>query len=180
MRKKLGLNRKKTRYSSQAGTERVQKLRVEYWEKIRNVEARNLVFLDETAMMLGLARSPARSPLRTRVGGIKPFYRGATVTAIGAISLKKVLALMILNSSMDGAALSVFIEKFLCPQLWSGAVVVMDNLPAHKLTSILPMIKSLSASVICLYPYSPDFNPIEMWCHSLNRFCEGLLPRHQQ
>jgi hypothetical protein len=34
------------------------------------------VFLDEVGMMLGLARSHARSPLGTRVGGIKAFYRG--------------------------------------------------------------------------------------------------------
>jgi hypothetical protein len=101
------------------------------------------VFLDETGIMLGLARSHARSPLGTRVGGIKPFYRGAFVTAIGAISLKKVLAVMTLNDSMDGAAFSVFIEKFFCPQLWPGAVVVMDNLPAHKLTSIKSMIESV-------------------------------------
>jgi transposase len=26
----------------------------------------------------------------------------------------------------------VFIERLLVPQLWAGAVVVMDNLPAHK------------------------------------------------
>jgi transposase len=39
---KLGLTRKKEHgISSQAGTERVQKLRVEYWEKIRNIEAQN-------------------------------------------------------------------------------------------------------------------------------------------
>jgi transposase len=39
---KLGVSRKKkTWYSSQAGTERVQKLRVEYWEKIRNIEIQN-------------------------------------------------------------------------------------------------------------------------------------------
>jgi hypothetical protein len=58
------------------------------------------VFLDETAIILGLARSHARSPLGTRVGGIKPFDRGAFVTAIGAISLKKVLAVMTMNGSM--------------------------------------------------------------------------------
>gem|GEM_PF-3888902 len=33
--------KKQTWYSSQAGTERLQKLRVEYWEKIRNIEAPN-------------------------------------------------------------------------------------------------------------------------------------------
>ena len=41
------------------------------------------------------------------------------------------------------------------------SVVVMDNLPAHKLASIVPMIEACGASVICLSPYSPDFNPIE-------------------
>ena len=38
---KLGLNRKKkTWYSSQAGTERLQKLRVEYWEKSKKSRSR--------------------------------------------------------------------------------------------------------------------------------------------
>jgi len=49
---KLGLNRKKkTWYSRQAGTERVQKLRVEYWEKIKDIEPENLVFLDKTGIL---------------------------------------------------------------------------------------------------------------------------------
>jgi transposase len=86
------------------------------------------------------------------------FIEELSFTAIGAISLKKVLAVMTLNDSMDGVAFSVFIEKFLCHQLWPGAVVVMDNLPAHKLTSINSMIESVGTRVICLSPYSPDFN----------------------
>jgi putative transposase len=128
-------------------------------------------------MMLGLARSHTRSPLGTRVGGIKPFYRGAKFIAIGAISLKKVLAVMTLNDSMGGAAFSVFIEKFLCPQLWPGAVVVMDNLPAPKLTSINSMIESVGARIICLSPYSPDFNPIEMWWSQLKSFLRMFSPK---
>jgi hypothetical protein len=32
--------------------------------------------------------------------------------------MNKVLALMTMNNSMDGAAFALFIEKFLCPQLW--------------------------------------------------------------
>ena len=53
---KLGLNRKKKHGTvAFAGTERVQNLRVKYWEKIKKIEAHNLVFLDETGIMLGLA-----------------------------------------------------------------------------------------------------------------------------
>ena len=84
---------------------------------------------------------------------------------------------MTLNDSRDGTAFSVFIEKFLCPQLWPGAVVVMDNLPAHKLTSIKSMIESVGARVICLYPYSPDFNPIEMWWSQLKSFLRMFSPK---
>jgi putative transposase len=71
---------------------------------------------------------------------------------------------------MKGAAFAVFIEKSLGTRLWSGTVVVIDNLPSHKLTSIVPMIKSVGASVSCLSPYSPDFNPIEMWWSQLKSF----------
>ncbi len=87
--------------SSQAATPRVQKLRVEYWEKVKEIESENLVFLDETGVILGLARTHARSQKGTRVYEMKPFYRGAKVTVIGAISLKKVVALMTINNSFE-------------------------------------------------------------------------------
>ncbi len=59
----------------------------------------------------------ARSQPGTRVSSLKPFERGAKVTVIGAISINKLLAVMTMDDSMDAAALAVFIEKFLCPQL---------------------------------------------------------------
>ncbi|MFO5473297.1 MAG: transposase, partial [Dolichospermum sp.] len=65
---------------------------------------------------------------------------------------------------------------FLVPQLWTGAVVIMDNLPAHKLASIKPMIESVGAKVICLSPYSPDFNPIELWWSQLKSFLRTFSP----
>ena len=74
---------------------------------------------------------------------------------------------MTMDNSMDGKAFEVFIEQCLVPQLWSGAVVVMDNLPAHKVDSIRSMIESVGASILCLSPYSPDFNPIELWWSQL-------------
>ncbi|MEG4294627.1 transposase [Microcoleus sp. C2C3] len=149
---------------------------MEYWEKIQNIEPKNLVFLDETGIILGATITHACSQSGTRVSELKPFYRGAKVTAIGAISINEVLALMIINDSMDGAAFAVFIAEFLCPKFWLGAVVVMDNLPAHKLASIVPMIEAVGATVICLSPYSPDFNPIELWWSQLKSFLRRFAP----
>ncbi|MEG4327172.1 transposase [Microcoleus sp. herbarium5] len=110
-----------------------------------------------------MARTHAHSQIGTRVGGIKPFYAEAKVTVIGAISLKKVRAVITMDDSIDGSAFSLFIDQFLCLQLPPVAVVVMDNLSSPKLTSIVLMIEAVGARVICLSPYSPDFNPIEMW-----------------
>ncbi|WP_169219566.1 transposase [Brasilonema sp. UFV-L1] len=111
--------KKKTLRSSQAKTERVQNLRTEYWQKVQQIDPKNLVFIDEMGVLLGLARTHARSPDGSRVYDFKPFYRGAKVTVIGAISLEQVLAVMTLNGSMDGNAFKAFIEKCLLPQLWS-------------------------------------------------------------
>ena len=66
--------------------------------------------------------------------------------------------------------------KCLLPQLWSGAVVVMDNLPAHKVKQIEPLIQSVGASVQYLSPYSPDFNPIEHWWSQLKSFRRQFSP----
>lgn len=112
----------------------------------------------------------------TRAYSLNPFYRGSKVTVIGAISIKKVVALMTMNDSMDGNAFEVFIEKFLVPQLWPGAVVVMDNLSAHKRSSIVPMIEAVGASVLNLSSYSPDFNPIELWWSQLKFFLRSFAP----
>jgi putative transposase len=85
---------------------------------------------------------------------------------------------MTLNDSMDGNAYKVFVEHFLLPQLWVGAVVVMDNLPAHKVKEIQPLIESVGASVLYLSPYSPEFNPIEHWWSQLKAFLKQFSPKN--
>ena len=121
-------------------------------------------------------RTHARSQAGTRADCLNPFYRGAKVTVVGAISIDRVVALMTMDDSMDSKAFEVFVGKFLGPQLWPGAVVVMDNLAAHKLSSIAPMIEAVGASVINLSPYSPDFNPIELWWSQLKSFLRKFTP----
>ena len=151
-------------------------MRIEYWQQVKQVDPENLIFIDEMGVLLGLTRTQARSLQGSRVYDFKPFYRGSKVTVIGAISLKQVLAVMTLNGSMNGNAFKVFVEKCLLPQLWEGAVVVMDNVPAHKVEEIEPLIQSKGASVLYQSPYSPEFNPIEHWWSQLKTFLRQFSP----
>lgn len=170
-------SKKKTLRPSQAKSERVQLLRAEYWETVKNIDLKNLVFLDEMGVLLGLMRTHARAAPGERAYDFKPFYRGGKVSVIGAITVSKVLGVMTLDASMDSAAFEVYISKCLVPQLWKGAVVVMDNLPAHKVKAIAPLIEAVGARVLYLSPYSPEFNPIEHWWSQLKAFLKQFSPK---
>jgi transposase len=47
------------------------------------------------------------------------------------------------------------------PQLWEGAIVIMDNCSIDKAPEIEALLKGVGATLICLPPYSPDFSSIE-------------------
>ena len=47
------------------------------------------------------------------------------------------------------------------PTLVPGDVVVLDNLPAHKVAGLAELVEARGARLLYLPPYLPDFNPIE-------------------
>ena len=69
---------------------------------------------------------------------------------------------MLLDGAMHGAAFKAYVEQVLTPELNPGDIVVMDNLPAHKVAGVRQAIETAGAKLLYLPPYSPDFNPIEM------------------
>ena len=83
-------------------------------------------------VLLGLMRAYARSLKGERAHDLKPFYRGKRITVMGAMTHNSVLGMKTLDKGMNGQDFHQFLREELAPKLWSGAVVVMDNLPAHK------------------------------------------------
>jgi transposase len=171
--------KKKTLRSTQSTTEKNQIKRVDYWEEIRGIAPENLIFLDEMGILLGMMRLMARSKKGERIYDFKPFYRGSRVTVIGAISQTEIMAIKTLGESMKGKDFSQFIEE-LVPKLWEGAVVVMDNLKAHKVAGVKEMIEAVGAKVIYLSPYSPEFNPIEHLWWQLKAFIRRFVPKNKE
>lgn len=80
---------------------------------------------------------------------------------IGAISLKGLLTQWSALGSVDTLTFEAFIAQKLVPQLWRGAVVIMDNCSIHKSAELEALITAAGARLIYLPPYSPDFSPIE-------------------
>ena len=70
-----------------------------------------------------------------------------------------VIAPCVLDGPMTGEVFRAYVEQMLAPSLRSGDVVVMDNLPAHKVAGVREAIQAVGASLLRLPSYSPDLNP---------------------
>jgi transposase len=88
--------------------------------------------------------------------------RGKTTTFTAGLRLGGMVAPMVLDGPMDGNAFIAYVEQVLVPELSRGDIVIMDNLPAHKVAGVKQAIEKAGANLLYLPPYSPDFNPIEM------------------
>jgi transposase len=85
------------------------------------------------------------------------------LTLIGALGLGGVLAMMTVAAATDTAVFLAFIEQVLIPALAHrpDAVLVMDNLSAHKTPAVRTALDRAGISYRYLPAYSPDFNPLE-------------------
>ncbi len=120
------------------------------------------MFIDETAASTKMARLWGRSLRGERCRAAIPHGHWKTTTFIGALRLSGMTAPMTLDGAMHGAAFLAYVEQALVPTLKPGDIVVMDNLPAHKVAAAKQAIERAGAELRFLPPYSPDFNPIEM------------------
>ena len=90
-----------------------------------------------------------------------PHGHWKTTTFTAGLRLGGLAAPMILDGPMDGDAFRAYVAHLLVPELEPGDIVVMDNLPAHKVKGVRQAIEAAGATLRYLPPYSPDFNPIE-------------------
>ena len=174
---KLKLTRKKTLHATERHSERVQQLRVEYWHEIGAVNLEDLVFVDETGSNLAMTRRYARSVRGSRAYNHAPYGRGQNVTLIGAMALRGLVGEITFPGATDALAFKTYVTQVLVPNLWTGACVVMDNLPAHKVNGIREAIEAVGATVIYLSPYSPDFSPIENCWSKIKEFLRARAAR---
>ncbi len=110
-----------------------------------------------------MTRSYARAARGQRAVGKVPGGHWERLTVIGALGLEGVVASMSIAAATGIAVFLAFVEQVLVPALRDrpDAIVVMDNLPAHKAEAVRDALDRAGLSHRYLPPYSPDLNPIE-------------------
>lgn len=119
------------------------------------------MFVDESAAKTNMTRLYGWGLVGQRVVDPVPHGHWTTCTMLSAVRLTGPLAAVTINAAVDADAFVAWAREVLAPCLRPGDVVVMDNLPAHKVPGVADAIATAGASLRYLPPYSPDFNPIE-------------------
>lgn len=133
-----------------------------WFEEQLDLDPERLVFIDETAATTKMARLRGRAPKGERCRASVPHGHWMTTTFTAGLRVNRLSAPMVIDGPMDGDVFRAYVERVLVPELVPGDVVVMDNLPAHKVHGVREAIEAAGAALLYLPAYSPDFNPIEM------------------
>ncbi len=135
--------------------------RLKWFEHQPDLDPARLVFIDETGVSTKMARLRGRSLRGERCRAPVPHGHWKTITLVAGVRLNGVAAPALVDGAMDGETFLTWLRGMLVRELRSGDVVVMDNLPAHKVAGVRDAIETAGARLAYLPPYSPDFNPIE-------------------
>jgi transposase len=96
------------------------------------------------------------------VGGRLP-HHWKTTTFVGALRQDGLVAPCAFDGSINGEKFRAWIEQFLVPELRAGDLVILDNLPSHKVKGVRAPIENVGDRLLYLPSCSPDLNPIEQW-----------------
>ena len=118
--------KKKSLHASQRDRPDVQTQRRSFRRKVRRIEPKRLIFVDETGVTTAMTPASAWAPRGQRAVG----WRTAsweTVTVIAALGLDGVRAPLAFPGATDTAAFQTYVEQALGPELHEGDVVVFDR-----------------------------------------------------
>ena len=142
-------------------TERAEGSRGAFRKRLRGVDPKRLLFVDESSTNIALTPRYARAPRGERACGSAPRNWGKNVTLISSIGLEGMGPSMSIEGPSDTDSFGIYMREILAPSLRPGRIILMDNLSVHKGKWVRDLIEERGCQLWLLPPYSPDFNPIE-------------------
>lgn len=130
------------------------------------VDPKRLYFFDEFGFNLSMTRLYARAPSSERAYGKVPVNRGAAMTLVLGLGREGVVEPLALEGSMNGALFGAYMVEQVIPNLPPGAIVIVDNLGAHRSDAAIDALEARGVRVV-EHPdearLAPDYQGIQLW-----------------
>ena len=152
---------KKTGHATEQSRPDVLKRRQAWFDGQIDLDPERLIFVDETWTNTKMARTHGRCRKGERLRMPLPFGHWKTSTLVVGLSVRGVVAPMVVDRAINRVWFEAYVEQVLAPILVPGNVVIMDNLGSHKGRRVRELIEARGAELRFLPPYSPDFSPVE-------------------
>lgn len=136
-----------------------------------------LVFVDETGTNTAMTRTHGWGYKGKKLIAKTPHGHWMTSTFVAGLAHDGILAPQLLPCPMTGIIFRQWLEECLIPEMEPGSIVVVDNLPAHKVAGVRQCLEEAGMHLLYLPPYSPDFNPIEQVFAKLKALLRRMAPR---
>jgi transposase len=157
----------------------VQKERADWVYKMKDIDPKRLVFLDETSVNCGMTRLYGRSHKNERIYDYVPDVRFKRTSIISTVRLSGDSVPFMFKGTLDGDLFIGYIEQYLVPTLKKDDILVLDSCSAHKKYE-LDAVYERGASVWFLPRYSPDLSPSENSWAKVKSTLRRLKARNEQ
>ena len=153
----------------------------ERWKAYQGkLDAKRLVFIDETWAKTNMAALRGWCPKGQRLKAKAPFGHWKTMTFLAALRCDRIDAPCVFDGPINATGFTAYVEQCLVPTLKPGDVVILDNLSSHKAKAARKAIREVGARLLFLPPYSPDLNPIEQVFSKLKHLMRKAVERTQE
>jgi transposase len=133
------------------------------------------VFIDESWTNTSMVRLRGRCPRGERLIGYAPLGHWKTITFVAGLRIRAMVAPFVVEGAMNGPMFLAYVKQCLAPTLRRGDIVIMDNVPVHKVAGVKEAIEAVGARLLYLPPYSPDRAGHQQ--SDLRKACERTIPR---
>jgi transposase len=164
---------KKSLYATEQKRAEIARARRRWMWQQGMFDPARLVFIDETWTSTSMVRLRGRCPRGERLIGYAPF--------VADLRQRGMVAPFVLEGAINGPIFLAYVKQCVLPILKRGNIIMIDNLPAHRVAGIREAIEAAGATLLYLPLYSPDFNPIEpafsKFKAHLRKAAERTIPR---
>ena len=135
--RKLGLTlKKKTLHAAEQERPDVAAARAAWRQSQAGLRPGRLIFLDETSVKTNMVRTHGWAPMGERLVASVPHGHRKTSSFIGCLTEDGMIAPYVLDGAVNAELFVAYVEQVLVPTLQLDDIVMMDNLPVHKVAAV--------------------------------------------